>query len=160
MKKAAIALFVLIAFASALLLAQNPPQQERMAPPNPQMRIQHRVQFLTTMLSLTPDQQQKATAIFTGEESAGEAVRQQMQSAHQSLAAAIKSNDAAGIDSAAGTIGSLTGQQIAAHAKANAAFYQILTPDQQNKYSQLERGPMHMRGPGGPGMMMRMGPRP
>ncbi len=157
MKKAVIALFVLVAFASALLRAQNVPSNQ---PPNPQMRIQHRIQFLTTMLSLTADQQQKATTIFTSEATSAETLHQQMRTAHQSLATAIKSNDTAGIDSAASTIGSLTGQMIAGQAKANAAFFQILTPDQQTKYSQLERGPGFGRGPAGPGMMMRMGPRP
>lgn len=161
MKKAAVAMFVLVAFASALLVAQNAPANQAAppGPPNPQMRIQHRIQFLTTMLSLTADQQQKATTIFTAETTNAESVHQSMRTAHQSLEAAIKANDTAGIDSAANTIGSLTGQMIAAQAKANAAFYQILTPDQQTKFAQLEHGPGFERGPGGPGMMM-MGPHP
>jgi Spy/CpxP family protein refolding chaperone len=74
---------------------------------------------------------------------------QSMHAAHQTLDTAVKTNDGAAIDQAATTIGNLTAQLTATHAKAEAAFYQILNSDQQNKFSTL-----HQRGPGmhGPGM--------
>ena len=75
-----------------------------------------------------------------------------MKAAHDTLQDAVKANDAAAIDQAANTIGQLTAQITSTHAKAEAAFYQTLTADQQVKFAQLhERGP---RGggpfPGGP----------
>jgi Spy/CpxP family protein refolding chaperone len=90
------------------------------------------------VLSLTPAQQQQATTIFTNAMSGGQSFHADMKTAHQNLEAAIKNNDPNGITQAANTIGNLTAQMIAAHAKAQAAFYQILTPDQQSKLSQLE----------------------
>jgi Spy/CpxP family protein refolding chaperone len=80
-------------------------------------------------------------------------VRDSLKTAHQSLTDAVKSNNSAGIDQASSTIGSLTAQMTAADSKAEAAFYQILTPDQQTKYTESQgrgfggfgRGP----GPGG-----------
>ena len=61
-----------------------------------------------------------------------------------------KNNDNAGISQAATAIGDLTAQMITAHAKADAAFYQILTADQKSKFNQLE--------PHGPVFGMAFGP--
>jgi Spy/CpxP family protein refolding chaperone len=73
-----------------------------------------------------------------------------MKTAHEALDAAVKSNDSAGITQAATNIGNLMAQMVAAHAKASAAFYQILTPDQQAKFNQLEDH--------GPGFAVGFGP--
>ena len=79
-----------------------------------------------------------------------------MKTAHESLKAAIQKNDSAGIEQAANTIGNLTTQMISAHAKAQAAFYQTLTPEQQTKMNEVESSTRHgnarhgMHGHGGP----------
>jgi len=67
---------------------------------------------------------------------------------------AVKKNDTAAIDQLSATIGTETGQLSAIQNKADAAFYAILTPDQQAKYDKA--GP---RGRGLPGMMGRPGAR-
>jgi Spy/CpxP family protein refolding chaperone len=123
-------------------------------PPDPAKMAQHRIDFLTKQLSLTPQQQQQATSIFGEAGNNAKATRDQMRTAHDSLKAAIQKNDSAGIEQAANTIGSLNTQMILAHAKARAAFYQILTPDQQAKMNDMEshrRGGMGWRRRGGPG---------
>jgi Spy/CpxP family protein refolding chaperone len=100
--------------------------------------VQHRIGFLTTLLSLTSAQQQQATTIFTGAASSASAVHSSMKAARTALKTAINSNDAATIDQTAATIGSLTSQLTSIEAKSEAAFYQILTPDQQTKFTQFE----------------------
>ncbi len=115
-------------------------------------RVQHRVNFLTTLLGLTASQQQQATTIFTNADSAETSVRSSMRTARQSLTTAVRNNDSATIDQVSTTIGNLTAQSTAIQAKADAAFYQILTPDQQTKQAQFEsqgRGFARPMGAGG-----------
>jgi Spy/CpxP family protein refolding chaperone len=137
MKNKLTACLLTSAFATSLLLAQGPGNR-----PTPEMMVQHRVEFLTTQLALTSAQQQQATTIFTNAATAGATVRGNLKLAHQNLETAVKNNDTAGIEAAAAAIGNLTAQQTATGAKAQAAFYQILTPDQQAKFAQLG-GPDH-----------------
>jgi Spy/CpxP family protein refolding chaperone len=152
-KKITLAMLLLLGIATTLLIAQP-------GPPDPAQRVQHHVQFLTTMLNLTTAQQTQATTIFTSAEGQSTTF-QTMKTAHDALQTAVKNNDSAAIDQAATTIGNLTAQMTAAHAKAEAAFMQILNADQQAKFSQLKHrggpgmfghgpGPGHA-GPGGPG---------
>jgi Spy/CpxP family protein refolding chaperone len=101
---------------------------------------------MTTVLSLTADQQKQATTIFTDAHAAEATVHEALKTQHDNLRAAIQKNDADSIGQASATIGTLTGQMVAIHAKAEASFYQILTADQQNKLAQFEAA-----GPGGPG---------
>ena len=131
--------------ASSVLLAQKSG-----GPPDPATHIQRHVQRLTTLLSLTPAQQQQATTIFTNTVNGEASLHNDMKTAHENLQTAIQNNDQNGIAAAATTIGNLTSQMIAAHAKAQAAFYQILTPDQQTKFSQLESEGPEFRHFGGP----------
>lgn len=128
-------------------------------PPDPGKMAQRHLDFLSKQLSLSPQQQQQASTIFSEAANNAKATHDQMRTAHDSLKAAIQKNDSAGIEQAANTIGSLTTQMIAAHAKAQAAFYQTLTPDQQTKMNAMESRHhgmgMHGRGfghggPGGP----------
>ena len=131
--------------AGSSLFAQNP-----RTPPDPATMAQHRVSQLTTLLTLTTAQQEQATTIFTASATAGQTNRAAMQTAQQSLGTAIKNNDAGGIEQAAASIGNLTAQMTVSDAKAQAAFLQILTPDQVTKYNQI--GSMgHGFGHGGPG---------
>ena len=97
-----------------------------------------------------PAQQASATKIFTDSITAGETVRTNLQTNRQSLADAVKMNNSATIDQLALTLGSLEGQLISINSKAEAAFYAILTPDQQTKYDALPHGGPG-GGPGGPG---------
>jgi Spy/CpxP family protein refolding chaperone len=142
----------LLTLAGALAYAQ------RHQPPDPAEMVQHRVNFLTEKLNLSSAQQQQATTIFTNAATNEKPSHDQMKAAHESLHSAITKNDSAGIDQAANSIANLMAQSISAHAKAEAAFYQTLTPDQQAKYSQLRHhGPgmhgfgFHQGGPGSPG---------
>ena len=120
---------------------------QRHQPPDPAQMIQHRVNFLTEELGLSSAQQQQATTIFTNALGSQQSLRGPMKAAHEGLQSAISRNDSAAIDQAANSIANLMAQSIAAHAKAEAAFNQTLTPDQQSKYSQMET-----REPGGWGM--------
>jgi Spy/CpxP family protein refolding chaperone len=125
-----------LAFAAStasFTLGQGPP-----TPPSPAQRAQHEVKYLTTLLSLNSTQQQQASTIYTNSATAEESARQSMKSAHDNLRAAIKNNDAAAIDQASNALAQEIAQSTSTKAKADAAFYQILTPEQQSKMSELE----------------------
>ena len=113
--------------------------------------IQMRVSHLTVLLSLTSAQQTQATTIFTNALTASQSVQSSLHTDRDTLAAAVKANNTAAIDQVSVTIGTLQGQLTAINAKSDAAFYAILTPDQQAKYDAMPHG-----GPGGgfgpPGM--------
>jgi len=93
---------------------------------------------LNTLLGLNSAQQQQATAIFAAAVTARTAIRGDMKAARLSLTAAIKSNDSAGIGQLSTALGNLTAQMTAAGASANAAFYQLLTADQQSQLTQFK----------------------
>lgn len=152
-----LATLLLSALLATSLVAQTSPP----GPPSPADHAQRQVKFLTTMLSLTAAQQQQATTIFTDAATAGAALHQSMRDAHQALDAAVKSNNTTAIDQAAASIGQLTTQLTSLQAKAHAAFFQILTPDQQNKMSamRMHDGPGGFGGPG-PFFMQRGGGPP
>jgi Spy/CpxP family protein refolding chaperone len=139
--------------AVSLAFAQQGPPS---GPPDPATMVQHHVDHMTKALSLTAEQQKSATTIFTQAESNSSNLHQSMKNAHDSLNTAVKSNDAAAITQAATTIGNLTAQMVATHAKAEAAFYQTLTPDQQAKFNDMAT---RHHGPGfGPGFAHGMHP--
>ena len=133
MKKLFTTIFVTAIIAASLAFAQSSGQA------SPTGRVQHRVAFLTKLLDLTSAQQQQATSIFTSAASSVSGIRSNMKSAHQSLETAVQQNNSAAIEQYAATIGNLTGEITAADAKAEAAFYQILTPEQQSKLTQFEQ---------------------
>ena len=124
---------------------------QQIAPPSggPDRHAQHHLAMPTKHLDLTAAQQQQATTIFSNAAAAQTNIHNNMKTAHESLATAIKSNDTGAIEQAANTIGSLTAQMVSSHAKAQAAFFQILTPDQQAKMTQMESQHQHMGGPEG-----------
>src|SRR5690349_1738478 len=128
---------------AGVLAAQTAPSQ-----PDPATMIQMRVAMLASLLNLTDAQKTEATTIFTNAQSASQTVRDSLQTQRQSLAAAVKANNTATIDSLSQTIGSLEGQLVAINSKAEAAFYAILTADQQAKYDSTSHG-LRNRGPGG-----------
>jgi Spy/CpxP family protein refolding chaperone len=146
MKRSAILLTITLAIASAIGVAQS--QNSIPNPPSAAERVQHRVQMLTAKLSLTVEQQQQATTIFTNSFSTTQPLVENMAQVNQSLASAVKSNDAAGIEQASTTVGKLTTQITAAEAKADAAFYQILTPEQRARMDQPATPPAPRMGQG------------
>ncbi len=95
------------------------------------------VGFLTTLLSLTPNQRTEAANLFSAAGASGAQVKQNLKTARTTLSEAVKNNDAAAIGNAAALIGSLTGQHHEIGAKAHAAFVQMLTPDQRSKFDQF-----------------------
>jgi Spy/CpxP family protein refolding chaperone len=146
MRTSLVKVIAVLALTSALAGAQHG------NPPDPAAMAQHRVDFLTRQLSLTPAQQQQATTIFTEGANNAKSVHDQMQAAHQNLQAAVQKNDTAAIEQISASIGNLMGQMTAAHAKAEAALYQTLTPEQQSKFNQMQsHHGFGMRGHGDPG---------
>jgi Spy/CpxP family protein refolding chaperone len=117
--------------------------------------IQRRVDSLATRLALTDAQKTQALKIFTDANTASQALQAQIATNRTAIRDAVKKNDIAGIDAASSALGTQTGQLQAIQAKADAAFYNLLTADQKTKYdSAQERGPGRggypgMRRPGG-----------
>jgi Spy/CpxP family protein refolding chaperone len=141
----------LISVSPALAQDQSTPTPPQ-PPPAAQM-VNRQISRLTTLLSLTAAQQTQAAAIFTDAHNSASGLFASMKAAHTALQTAVENNDTATITAQATQIGNLTTQEVETRAKADAAFYAILTPDQQAKYKQLR--PM---GPGGPGAFGRPGP--
>lgn len=121
-----------------LLLASLSAFAQKRQPPDPAQIVQHHVDFLTKHLNLSTSQQQQATIIYTNAMSGQQGWHDQMRTAHQALQAAVTKGDNAGIEQAAGNIGNLTAQMMAAHAKADAQFFQTLNGDQQSKFTEMQ----------------------
>jgi Spy/CpxP family protein refolding chaperone len=168
LKKTIINSMLTTAFGTALLFAQAPPSggpPNGGNPPDPAAMIARRVGRLTTVLGLNAAQQQQATQIFTDATTKASGVFTSLRSARNDLRTATEQNNSSNIHIAASTIGNLTAQLTEAEALSQAAFYAILTPDQQAKVNQLQgqRPGMFGGGPpmGGPGMgPQRMGRGP
>jgi Spy/CpxP family protein refolding chaperone len=151
MKKTIATLLLSSAFGTALIFAQSDPKGPR-TPPDPATIAQRRVDMLTRRLSLTAAQQADALKIFTTSVTAEVAVQADLRAARTDLRAAVKSNSTGAITNAANQIGNLTAQLTTSEATADAAFYQILTADQQSKYGDrpgpgFGGGPRGFRGP-------------
>jgi Spy/CpxP family protein refolding chaperone len=137
MKKRFLQLIALSALGVSLVLAQGPGG----TPPSPADMVARQVERLTASLTLTAAQQTQASTIFTSAQTAESPVRTSLQAAHTALQAAIPKNDTAAIATQSTQIGNLTAQLTSDQAKAQAAFFLILTADQQTKYTQmLSRG--------------------
>jgi len=150
--KTLLRLITLTTLLAATMLAQRGPRAGGGAPPDPATMAQHQVERLTTLLSLTAAQASQATTIFTNAATAAAALQTNLGADRTSLQAAIKSNAASTIDQLSTAIGALQGQIMAIQGKADAAFYAILTSDQQTKLDSLGgfgRGGFGP-GPGGP----------
>ncbi len=125
-------------------------------PHNPAAMIEHRVATMTTILTLNSAQQTQIKTILTNEQTAETGFRTSMRAAHTSLKTAVQSNDAASIEQISNTIGTITAQSTASHAKTEAAIFALLNPEQQAKATQLHG---LLDGPGGPGGFGHGGPR-
>jgi len=105
---------------------------------DPQQMASLRVDRMATLLGLTDSQKQQATAIFDNAYQATEGQRTLLTQAQQALMTAAKANQAASeMDKLAANVGSLVAGIRATGAKAFAAFWQILTPEQRTKLDQL-----------------------
>jgi len=140
------------ALSVSLMFAQGfRPRDNGVTPPDPATMVQMRVAHLTALLSLTAAQQTQATTIFTNASTAAQTVHTSLQTDRDSLTTAIQANNSATIDQLAASIGTLQGQLTSINAKADAAFYAILTSTQQTTYNSMPHGPAGPGpGPGGP----------
>jgi Spy/CpxP family protein refolding chaperone len=136
-------LVMILACAAIAASAQTPTR------PSAADMAAHQVKRMTTLLNLTSAQQQQATTIYTTAAKSEQTLHESETQSHDSLQAAIRSNDAASIDQIASSMGQTMAQMMSIRAKADAAFYQILTADQQAKFTELESEHM-LGGPGGP----------
>jgi Spy/CpxP family protein refolding chaperone len=118
---------------------------------DPATRITRQVEFLTALLTLTTNQASQGTTIFTNEAAAITPLQTSLNTARESLQTAVKANNTATIDQLSSQIGTLTGQITAAHSKADAAFYALLTADQKTRYDAVGGGHGPGGGPGGRG---------
>jgi hypothetical protein len=93
--------------------------------------------FLTTMLSLTSSQRSQAASIFSSASASDAILKKSLKTARQSLGESVRNIDAAAINKTSTAIGTLAGQRHTIGASANAAFFQLLTADQQAKLNQF-----------------------
>ena len=93
--------------------------------------------FMTTLLSLTAAQQSETAKIFASASSSHAEVKKSVKGARQTLGEAVKNNDHDGINRVSNALGTLAAQHHSLGASAQAAFFQILTPDQQTKLNQF-----------------------
>ena len=134
----------------AAMVCVSPLMQAQTAPSAAQL-AQGDVQRYVMVLGLSSTEQEEALTIFTTEETVETSIHTAEQTAQASLLTAIEGNDTATIATLSATLGGLHGQDIQARAVASAAFYAILTTDQQTKFVQiLENGGID-GGLGGPG---------
>jgi len=136
-KKISTSILLTGALAATMLFAQSPTGGPNSAQPNSAQRVQRHVSRLTMVLNLSSDQQRQATTIFSNAAASNAAVRANMKTARQNLAAAVKTNDTSAITQSSNTIGNLTSQMVTTNAEARAAFLKLLTPDQAAKYEQV-----------------------
>lgn len=117
---------------------------------DPARMVEARVAMLAQTLNLTEAQKAQALKIFSDAQAAAERFREEMQVARQELQTAIKANDLASIERNARDIGTATGELTIIDARAQAAFYALLTAEQKTKYDQMPARGFGM-GPGGMG---------
>ncbi|MGA2212257.1 MAG: Spy/CpxP family protein refolding chaperone [Bryobacteraceae bacterium] len=95
--------------------------------------------FLSAYLNLTPAQQAQEKSIFQAARESAHPLRQQLRQTRQSLQAAVQASDTAQIQQLANTEGSELGQLLAIRGTAMARVHQLLTPEQQQKLSELQQ---------------------
>ena len=112
MKKTGMILALACVLAAPAMFAQT--ADTAAAPPNAGGRgthmAQHRLNYLTTVLSLTPAQQTQVKNVLTSAAASGSATHASMKTAHATLQAAVHANDAASMEQASNTIGTLMAQ--------------------------------------------------
>ena len=121
--------------------------QTSTATADPATLAQRKVSRLAAQLNLTEAQKSQATTIFTNAFTAAQPIHSSLQANRTAMQTAIQKNDAATIDLLSNQSGPLAAQLMDINAKANAAFYNILTPAQQAAYNSMPHG---WGAPGGP----------
>ena len=151
-------LMSIAAFAATLSVA---PAVAQNRPPDPAQMVDMRVERMNENLKLNKDQQRKIKSLYMDAQKANMEVMGGMREANQAIAAAVKNNDTSAMSQAANTIGTLTAQMTVNNAKAEAAVWAVLTPDQQAKYQPMVggMGGMGMRGGMGGGNRRGGGPQ-
>ncbi len=138
-------------FVAAAIVCVGPLLQAQTAP-TPAQLAQADVQRYSMVLGLSSTEQEQALTIFTTEETATASIHTAERAAQATLLTAIEANDSSTIATLSATLGGLRGQEVQAHAAADAALYAILSTEQQAKFVQiLEHGGGREEGPGGPG---------
>jgi Spy/CpxP family protein refolding chaperone len=131
-------LATLTVMATGMVFAQTSSGTVQPAPgkaaAGPRARMHHR---MIQALNLTADQKQQAKSIFQAARQTAAPLRTQMKANRESLAAAVKADNAAQIQQLATAQGSLRGQLLSVRADAMAKFYATLTPDQRAKADQI-----------------------
>jgi Spy/CpxP family protein refolding chaperone len=103
-------------------------------------RVNRRVDYLTTVLSLTNSQQEQARKIFANVENENSAVFKNLRTEREDLRKAVNDNAPSGtIKKFSDAIGNNVGNLVANEANASEQFRTILTPEQQTKFTQLKR---------------------
>jgi Spy/CpxP family protein refolding chaperone len=161
MKKSITRIVSIAALTAVALLAQGPRPDNHddggrgsANPPTVATIVAHEVTFLTTFLTLTTSQATQSTTIFTTALTSIDTIQTQITTAKTALAAAVKTNTTATINTQAAAIGTLEGQIVALNANADAAFYALLTTDQKTKLDSLDSdfgqglGDIHIPGGG------------
>jgi Spy/CpxP family protein refolding chaperone len=128
------------ALAAGMSFAQQATPAPQPAPAKPMAGMHARIRNrMMQNLNLTDAQKQQAKAIFQQARQTAQPIRQQLQQNREAMAAAVKANDTARIQSLATTQGTLRGQVMAIRAQALAKFYSGLTPDQRAKADQMHQ---------------------
>jgi Spy/CpxP family protein refolding chaperone len=136
----------LVAMIAIPMAAQTLPQ-----PPSAGEMVQHQVKTFTALLNLTSLEQQQAKTIYASAAKAEQTLHEGEKQAREALRVAVRNNDTSAIDQVSATLGQSMAESTSIRAKADAAFYQILTPEQQSRLSDLESqhlAPFEL--PGGP----------
>lgn len=137
MRRHPIALAMVAALTAGMAFAQTAAAPAATGQAGLKLRAAVRQRILKK-LNLTDAQKTQAKAILQQAKTAAQPLRTQLQANRQALAAAVKNNDAAQIQSLATSQGSLQGQVLALRSAANAKFYALLTPDQQTSLTQMQ----------------------
>jgi Spy/CpxP family protein refolding chaperone len=121
-------------------------------PPTAAQIAEHEVQFYTAVLSLTSEQQTEALEIFTVEATSASTIEASEQTLHNTLESGITSGNSSVISQTASSLGYMDGELTALRATAEAKLYQLLTTEQQARFTALQQAHVGMGGgPGGPG---------
>jgi hypothetical protein len=135
---------------AATLVAQGPRGFSRdpsAAPPTPADIVAREVRMLTRFLTLDAGQQAAATTALTNAQTQLALNATTLKTDRGLLVDAIKDNQLGTIDTLTSNIATLRGQNNAIRAKAAAAIYATLTPDQKTKLGN-GLGPLMRGGPG------------
>jgi len=141
MKKTIIVACMALMTVTGLFAQGAPGRRGDRTPPTPAEMLERRVQMLTTLLTLDAAQQAQAKTIFTNEQTEAEAIRAKVEPAQDALQAAVKGSASdSQIDQLAASLGTLHGQSVAVHSKAQSKFRAILNATQKEKLDTVRGG--------------------